>query len=63
MAFKGTSRECLYQNLGFELLKDRQWHWKLIKKKRFAEILNIVPSTPKQPNLLNQNSSKEYYKF
>ena len=30
MAFKGTSRERLYQKLGLESLKDRQWHWKRI---------------------------------
>ena len=28
-AFKGTSRECLYQELGLESLKDRRWHRKL----------------------------------
>ena len=28
-AFKGTSRERLYQELGLESLKDRRWHWKL----------------------------------
>ena len=28
-AFKGTSRECLYQELGLESLKDRRWHWKM----------------------------------
>ena len=28
-AFKGTSRECLCQELRLELLKDRRWHQKL----------------------------------
>ena len=28
-AFKGTSRERLYQELGLESLKDRRWHRKL----------------------------------
>ena len=28
-AFKGTSVECLYQELGLESLKDRRWHRKL----------------------------------
>ena len=28
-AFKGTSRECLSQELGLELLKDRRWHQKM----------------------------------
>ena len=28
-AFKGTSRECFYKELGLESLKDRKWHRKL----------------------------------
>ena len=28
-AFKGTSRECFYQELGLESLKDRRWYGKL----------------------------------
>ena len=28
-AFKGTSGECLYLELGLELLKDKRWHRKM----------------------------------
>ena len=50
-AFKGTSRERLYQELGLELLKDRRRHRKLcflykIAKGLSPKYLSIVFSTP-----------------
>ena len=38
-AFKGTSRERIYQELGLESLKDRKWHRKLF----FYKIVKGLP--------------------
>ena len=39
-AFKGTSRERLYQGLRLESLKDRRWHQKLCFLQIMKEIVN-----------------------
>ena len=44
-AFKGTSRELLYQELGLDSLKDRRWHRKLCLDSRLNTEHCIFSST------------------
>ena len=66
-AFKGTSRERLYQKLGLESLKDRRWHRKLccfykIVKGLSPKYLTLYLQLHNNPIYLNRSTAKNIVK-
>ena len=62
VAFKGTSRERLYKELGLKSVKNKRWHRKLCFLYKIVKGLSPKYLTPHQSNLPNQTHSKEYCK-
>ena len=62
-AIRGTSKEKLYQELGFESLKDRRWLrqlcylYKIVSAKQLAYLYDLIP--PFQRSLQNKGGIYE----